>query len=173
MGRQALDAPLVLSSFHAFGSHLQNTSVRDIVGIICVLVCVCLAGCGPRVGNVIDVSGQTVIVLDQHDYEEYAELKAAGADTKGFTDFIGDTLTPKHKWTLLMEGSKVRVLGFVPGGVKVFVDRGMDVDWKATMETPWDDVAPGTTGKTKKQTMKESALTTGITGYIHLSDLRR
>jgi hypothetical protein len=40
---------------------------------------------------VIAIKGQALIILDKHDYEEYAELKSAGADTQGFTGFVGDT----------------------------------------------------------------------------------
>jgi hypothetical protein len=73
--------------------------VRDTVRITCLLACAYLAGCGPQVGNVIDIKGQTIIILNQHDYEEYAELKASGADTTGFTaiDFDG---TGKPKWSV-------------------------------------------------------------------------
>jgi hypothetical protein len=47
----------------------------------------------------------------------------------------------------------------------------MQLDWKTTMATPWDDVGHDSTQKTKKQTMKENPSTTGVTGYIHLSDI--
>jgi hypothetical protein len=102
--------------------------MRDSIRTTRVLLFACLAGCFPRVGYVINIEQQTIIILDQRDYEEYDKLKSAGADTKQFTHFVGDSLTPKRKWKLLQEGSKVRVLEHLQGGLKVIVDRGMDLE---------------------------------------------
>jgi hypothetical protein len=56
--------------------------------------------------------------------------------------------------------NKVRVLGHVPGGIRVFVDRRMGLDSNASINA-------------KRPIMEQQTWLTGITGYIHSSDLRQ
>jgi hypothetical protein len=125
-----------------------------------ILTFIGLVGCqGPSVGTVFELHKPTLVILDKGDYEVYAELKAAGNDAEElFTGFI-DSSTPRHKWTRLWDGSRVRVLNKVPDGVKVVVKRAIEFDGQASFVA-------------KKSILKENARMQGTIGYIHLRDLR-
>ncbi len=111
----------------------------------------------PKAGDDV-ILGSSDTSATQNDYEQYAELKAAGNDAKEFTGFVGDSVELKHKWSLLVEGSRVRVLSKVPGGVKVVVERATEVDLLSGLEV-------------KKRIIKERAEMNGTIGYIHLGDI--
>jgi hypothetical protein len=148
-------------------SMLQLPSTK---GTLVILTFACLAGCrGDSVGTVIEIKAQTRISWDKNFYEEYAELKRAGAKTDHLTDFDSEGKMPNaDKWGLLDNGSHVRVLSSVPDGVKVVVERATNLDMLAMLEEYKATKKPA-----KKQIFKEVPYLNGRTGYIHRDDIRR
>jgi hypothetical protein len=110
---------------------------------------------GPRVGAVIELQGLTYLFLLKEDYEQYTELKAAGAHP-------GEWLSKKNISPSLERGSQVRVLSTVSGGVKVVVERAMLHDLGASMDA-------------QKRILKDDTGTLntmrGTIGYISLGDI--
>jgi hypothetical protein len=112
----------------------------------------------PEVGAIIELQGETFLTLDRGDYEEYADLKRAGTDTGSFKSFESGSLMPRHKWTLLDKGSRLRVLARVPDGVKMVVEMGLEHDLVASIDA-------------KRRIYAEAASTRGAIAYVHRDDL--
>jgi hypothetical protein len=99
--------------------------MQRVIRTSCFLFFVCVAGCGPRVGQVITIDRMTFMFHDQAALDEYAEVQHIAAAELKFMN------ANKERYTVLWRLSEVEVIRRVPNGYKAVIKRSTFVEPKA------------------------------------------
>jgi hypothetical protein len=118
---------------------------------------------------VIELQDHTFISFDKDFYEQYAELRRAGANTSSLMGFDSKGDSPNlGKWAHLSKGSRVRVLSTVPDGAKVMIERATEPDLLAGLDQYKATKKPG-----QKLILKDVTYLKDRIAYIYLKDISR